>query len=127
MLRNANSAAYTVRARVLQAHLALSYPLLDWRVLTWEERVHPPEDLPVSADDVGEMSVADPAGEYLFIMAPATLNGKTTGVVVAVEIAKILEHDVRWAGEGIVNAIGKQLVDLIWGEEQEDDDDDDDG
>jgi hypothetical protein len=127
MLRNANSATYTLRARILQIHLTQTFPLLDWRVLTWEERVHPPEDLPVSADDVGEINVADPKGEHLFIMAPVTLNGKTTGVVVAVEIAKILEHDVRWAGEGIVNAIGKQLVDLIWGEEQEDDDDDDDG
>ena len=117
-MQKSDQVLYTTRARVLQAHLRASFPLLDWHVLTWEQREVPdtlPKSLPIPAEMVAGLHRADTEGEVHFVMAPIKLNNAIGHVAVTVESKAFFDEGLVAGSLCLVERISAQLAEVIKG------------
>jgi hypothetical protein len=105
---------YDTRARVMQAHLNTAFPVISWRVLTWGERVEPPQDVALSPEDVWNLHGQDPHGRYHFVLAPISINDTTGRVAVAVQSAKFFA-DLVGGSLALVEELADKLAEIIKG------------
>ena len=112
-MQKSDQVLYTTRARVLQAHLRASFPLLDWRVLTWAERRCPPAEFPVPDEVIRRLHRADQDGSFLLVFAPIQINNATGQVAVSVECEAFFAKGLVEGSLSLVEQVTAQLAAVV--------------
>ena len=114
-MRKSDQVLYTTRARVLQAHLRASFPLLEWHVLSWEERRRPPAELSVPDELVRCLHRTDQDGAFLFVFSPIQINNATGRIAVSVECEAFFAKGLVAGSLSLVEQVTAQLAAVVKG------------